>query len=144
MRCDRRSRDAVLNGIVSVGCVMMRRIGACARRPIAEGPFQRCETHSARVVGLINELHHVKSRGVRGIVVEVGDRRWRDLEAELNLATLTEQATDQEVVGRAGLGAECHVSPEDDTTELGQAAHRAPAVGGDHRRDRRVADPCCD
>src|SRR5207247_8674242 len=63
-------RDAVLHGIVSVGGVLMRRILDGGRRSISEVPLERCEPHAARIVGLVNELYHVKHRGVERIEVD--------------------------------------------------------------------------
>src|SRR5882672_3874537 len=136
--------DRELSRVAAVSGVPVCWTAVAAARPIAELPCTGRDSHPARVERAVKELDRIEAGWVAGEEAEARDRRWRDLEAELGLATLAEQIPDQEVIGRAGLGAERHVPPERDAAELGQAAHRAAAVGGDHRRERRVADPGAD
>src|SRR5207249_7980991 len=96
---ERRGRE--LHGVVAVGCKAVRRV-AGAGGAVAERPRRRRETDATRVEGLVDELDNVEDRRVEGEEEEVGDRRRRDVEAELDRPALAEQATDQEVVGRPG------------------------------------------
>src|SRR5437867_11517007 len=136
-------RDRELNGVVAVGCKAVRWV-AGAGGAVAERPRRRRETDATRVEGLVDELDNVEDRRVEGEEEEVGDRRRRDVEAELDRPALTEQATDQEVVGRPGLGPERHVPTEHVTANFVHAGHRATSVRSDHARNRSGDDFCRD
>src|SRR5207237_2901576 len=83
-------RGRELNGVVPICRIAVRRIGTSTGRPVAECPRRRRETDATRVEGLVDELDNVEDRRVEGEEEEVGDRRWRDVEAELERAALAE------------------------------------------------------
>src|SRR5256886_6648027 len=80
-------RGRELNGVVAVGCKAVRRV-AGAGGAVAECPRRRRETDATRVEGLVDELDNVEDRRVEGEEEEVGDRRWRDVEAGLERGAL--------------------------------------------------------
>src|SRR5204863_8693256 len=91
---DGRGRE--LNCVVPICCIAVRRIGTSTGRPVAECPRLRRETHATRVEGLVDELDNVEGRRVEGEEEEDGDRRWRDVEEELERAALAEQVVNLE------------------------------------------------
>src|SRR5437870_5369653 len=137
-------RDQELDCVVSVGRIPMHRVEAGAGRPVAKPPLRRLEADEARIEGEVLELHLVEHRRIERGGAEVRLGRWRNVEAELDRPALAEQATDQEVVGRPGLGPERHVPTEHVTANFVHAGHRATSVRSDHARNRSVDDSCRD